>query len=144
MDVPGVGGVIEPVTADINSDGLDEVLVAADNTLTVVAYHEINGGEVLWKEIFPADIGASAIAEMDGKMQIVVVCQDGYSYGLGPADNRPVLKSDVATAIRGMEPQLLSVCRSADLRKPKKAVYIYSKMKWTGLSKYIERDLCQY
>jgi hypothetical protein len=103
--------------------------VVADNTLATVAYHEINGDEALWKEIFPADIGAPAIAKMNGKTQIVVVCQDGYSYGLGQADNRPVLKSDVATAIRGMEPQLLSVCRSADLRKPKKAVYVYSKMK---------------
>ena len=99
-----------------------------------VAYHEINGGEVLWKEIFPADLGAPAIAEMNGKTQIVVVCQDGYIYGLGQADNRPVLKSDVVTTIRGMEPQLLSVYRHADLRKRKKAVYVYNKMKWMVLS----------
>ena len=54
--------------------------------MVAVAYHEINGGEVLWKEIFPADLGAPAIAEMNGKTQIGVACQDGYIYGLGQAD----------------------------------------------------------
>lgn len=44
---PGVGGTIEPITADINSDGRDEVIVAANNTLTAVAYHKNEEGKIL-------------------------------------------------------------------------------------------------
>ena len=83
---PGVGGTIEPIMADINNGGRDEVIVAANNTLTAVAYHKNDEGKILWKKSFPANIGAPAIAEIDGNMQIVVICEDGYVYGLGSSE----------------------------------------------------------
>ena len=58
---PGVGGTIEPITADINSDGQDEVIVVANNTLTMVACHGNDGGKILWKKSFPANIGAPSL-----------------------------------------------------------------------------------
>ena len=41
---------------------------------------------ILWKKSFPVNIGAPAIAEIDGNMQIVVICEDGYVYGLGSSE----------------------------------------------------------
>ena len=58
---PGVGGTIEPITANINSDGQDEFIVAANNALTTIVCRGNDGGKILWKKSFPANIGAPSL-----------------------------------------------------------------------------------
>jgi hypothetical protein len=81
--LPGIGGYIPPVTADINGNGRHEVIVASGNTLKAVGYNDAGGGQILWTVSFPSNINAPAIAEINCTMQIVVVCENGYVYGVG-------------------------------------------------------------
>jgi hypothetical protein len=41
-------------------------------------------GDVRWKLELPGNIGSATIADVDGKgnIQIIVVCSDGYVYGI--------------------------------------------------------------
>ena len=81
--LPGIGGYVPPVTADINGNGRHEVIVASGNTLKAVGYNGAGGGQTLWTVSFPGNIGAPAIAEINCTTQIVVVCDNGYVYGVG-------------------------------------------------------------
>ena len=76
------------VTADIDNDGRDEYIVSkgyyGGNSLYAVEANQAGTtGQILWSKSLPAAIGAPAIAKLNGQMQIVVVCQNGYVYGLG-------------------------------------------------------------
>ena len=81
--LPGTGGYVSPVTADINGNGRHEAIVASGNTLKAVGYNGAGGGQTLWTVSFPDNIGAPAIAEINCTTQIVVVCKNGYVYGVG-------------------------------------------------------------
>ena len=86
--LPGVSGLT--ATADIDGDGRDECIVSesssagAGKTLYAVGTNPAGtAGEIRWSRSFPASIGNPVIVEMNGQMQIVVICQDGYIYGIG-------------------------------------------------------------
>ena len=44
---PGVGRTIKPITANINSDGQDEFIVAANNALTTIVCRGNDSGKNL-------------------------------------------------------------------------------------------------
>jgi outer membrane protein assembly factor BamB len=79
-----------PAVADLNGDGRDEAVFAIDSTLMAVG--EIAGrGAVLWKLDFPGKLGPVAIADVAGNdsPQMLVVCEDGFLYGLGGPAGKP-------------------------------------------------------
>ncbi len=82
MEAPP-GGFAGAASADINSDGRDEALLAANDTLYCYGSNqEGTGGNLLWKVRFPAVIGPPAIVGVDGSdsLAILVVGQDGNLY----------------------------------------------------------------
>jgi hypothetical protein len=73
-------------TADLDSDGREECVFAAGSTLYAVgANRDGTAGEVKWKFEMPGSLGPPVIADTtgSGRPEIVVVCGDGYVYGIG-------------------------------------------------------------
>ena len=74
-----------PATADIDSDGRDEAIVAIGKTLYAVGTTpDKKSGAIRWSLAFPDRLGPPAIADSLGhaSTEIVVVCADGYVYGV--------------------------------------------------------------
>jgi len=73
------------VTCDIDGDGKDECIFGNYKTLYAVsASDDGKTGKVKWMLEFPSKIGPVAIADLDGnrRPQIIVVCEDGFVYGI--------------------------------------------------------------
>jgi outer membrane protein assembly factor BamB len=82
IDAPP-GGFAGAASADLNSDGRDEALLSANNTLYCYGgSKDGSAGKVLWKVQFPTTIGPPAIADVsgDGNLEILVVGYDGNLY----------------------------------------------------------------
>ena len=70
-------------SADINSDGRDEVLMTAGSTLYCLGYAEdVACGSVLWELDFPCRMGPPALADARGenRLSILLVGGDGNVY----------------------------------------------------------------
>jgi outer membrane protein assembly factor BamB len=83
LALPGVPGAA--VSGDIDGDGRDEALFAIGNTLYCVgAAPDGRSGRIEWTRTFSSAIGMPILADVTGtgQLQIVVVAQDGYVYGL--------------------------------------------------------------
>lgn len=83
------GTPMTPAVADINNDGRDECIFAILNTLYAIgASKDGKAGEIRWTLSLPNLIGPAAIADADGsgQAQIIVICADGYVYGIGAKD----------------------------------------------------------
>lgn len=73
----------EAATADIDSDGRDEAIFVIKDTLYCAGTtDEGTGGRIKWHIQFPTEIGAPAIADVDGKGSVSIILQgsDGYVY----------------------------------------------------------------
>lgn len=79
----------ELVSCDINSDGLDECIISNKNRVYCVGYdNRENTGKTIWQYSLPAGLGAPAISKINGKTQIIVICDDGYVYSIGNPTNQ--------------------------------------------------------
>ena len=89
LKVPQHGHAVTSVSCDIDGDGRDECLLSSDNTLYAIG---VTGkgrqGAIKWKLDLPGRIGPATVARLHegGEVQIIVVCADGYVYGIGNAD----------------------------------------------------------
>jgi outer membrane protein assembly factor BamB len=86
------GPLTFPAVADIDGDGRDECIFTMGNTLYAVGAAKTlsastSAGAILWKLELPGIAGPVAIADADGNgvAQILVGCNDGHVYGIGPA-----------------------------------------------------------
>jgi outer membrane protein assembly factor BamB len=80
-----------PAVADINGDGRDECIFSMGKTVYAVgaaqaATENASTGRILWTLDLPARAGPVAIADVEGNgaARIVVPCEDGNVYGIGP------------------------------------------------------------
>jgi len=74
-----------PATGDIDGDGRDECIIAIGSMLYAVGVGADGTGEIAWRLDFPDDVASPAIADLDGngRPTILIVCGDGYLYGVG-------------------------------------------------------------
>lgn len=80
------GSPTGPASADIDGDGLVECIFTSANTIYAVGYDErAQGGEIRWKLDLPSTLGPVTLADTheDGQLEILVVCADGFIYGIG-------------------------------------------------------------
>lgn len=73
------------VTADIDSDGRDEALIAMQNVLYCLGTSRTDSnGEIRWSKEFPAEIGPPTVVQLEnnGDPSILVVGRDGSTYCL--------------------------------------------------------------
>ena len=73
-------------TADLDGDGSDEAVFSIGDTLYAVgASRDGRKGEIRWELKLPGRLGPPIIADADddGKLEIILVCADGYVYGIG-------------------------------------------------------------
>jgi hypothetical protein len=83
LNLPGIPG--PGVSGDLDGDGRDEALFAVGNTLYCIgATPDGRAGRIEWSRSFSSTIGMPILADVtgQGQLQIVVVSQDGYVYGL--------------------------------------------------------------
>lgn len=83
---PGVPG--SAITFDLDGDGREECIFPTGNVLYAVGERSgSRGAEFRWKLTLPAAMGPLAVADVEGtgRAQLVVVCEDGYLYGIGDA-----------------------------------------------------------
>ncbi len=86
LKVPQHGHAVTSVSCDIDGDGHDELLLSSDNTLYAIG---VTGkgkpGAIKWKLELPGRLGPVTVARLHegGEVQIIVVCADGYVYGIG-------------------------------------------------------------
>ena len=86
LKVPQQGHAVTSVSCDIDGDGGDEVLISSDNTLYAIGTNKKEeAGIVKWSLEFPDRLGPASVARLhqQGEVQIIVVCADGYVYGIG-------------------------------------------------------------
>jgi outer membrane protein assembly factor BamB len=84
---PNPPGVL--LCGDIDGDGLDECIFGIGNELYCVGWSATDrSGRVEWKFALPSSFATPVVADVtgDGSLQIVVVCNDGYIYGIGQTD----------------------------------------------------------
>ena len=83
LALPTSAHVVGTASADIDSDGRDEVLFTAANTLWCVGYGPDTGtASVEWQQQFPATVGPPTIADPDGdaSVEVLVMGSDGVVY----------------------------------------------------------------
>ena len=86
LKVPQQGHAVTSVSCDIDGNGLDEVLLSSDNTLYAIGVTEQEAqGIIKWKLELPSRLGPATVTQLyeGGEIQIIVVCADGYVYGIG-------------------------------------------------------------
>ena len=84
--MPQQGHAVTSVSCDIDGNGLDEVLLSSDNTLYAIGVTEQEAqGIIKWKLELPSRLGPATVTQLyeGGEIQIIVVCADGYVYGIG-------------------------------------------------------------
>ena len=76
---------LSPSVADLDGDGRDECLIPIGSSLYAFgATADGKSGEPRWTLELPGPIGPAAVIDTGaGGVQIVVVCADGYLYGIG-------------------------------------------------------------
>jgi len=85
LPIAGQGRIGSAVTLDLDGDGRDECLYTVANVLYAIAASESgSAGLVRWQMRFPADLGPLSLADVEGSgiAQILVICADGYLYGV--------------------------------------------------------------
>ncbi|MBI2194186.1 MAG: VCBS repeat-containing protein [Planctomycetes bacterium] len=78
-----------PAVGDVDGDGRAECVFTVERTLFAVGSQASEeAGCVRWSLDFPDRLGPPAIADAlgNGQAQVIVVCEDGYVYGVGPED----------------------------------------------------------
>lgn len=83
---------LTPSTADLDGDGRDECLVPIDTALCAFgAARDGKSGDLRWQLQFPGTLGPAAILDAgEGRgAEIVLVCADGYLYGIGDTSALP-------------------------------------------------------
>ena len=77
------------ITADIDGDGREEAIFGIGKELFAIgATPDGKAGRIVWKISFDANIGTPAMidANGDGQPEIIVICENGYVYGIGNAE----------------------------------------------------------
>jgi hypothetical protein len=79
----GSGGYVPPVLADVTGDDVPDCIAVKDSVLQAVTCLEGQAGKLLWELQLPGSLGTPAIAKLNEQLQIIVVCRNGFVYGIG-------------------------------------------------------------
>ena len=79
----GTGEYVPPVLADVTGDAVPDCIVVKSSMLQAVTSIEGKAGKLLWEVQLPGILGTPAVAKLNGQLQIIVVCRNGFVYGIG-------------------------------------------------------------